>query len=202
MEVVNQAIGQGEVQVTPLQVARFIAAIGNGGTLYRPQLVEKVEPVDGDPPPWFSSPKHTARCPSSPSAWIVIQEAMISVVKNPRGTANFRLRGLSHPGGGQNRHGRIGHRNASCLVRGLYHGRRFTGLPDIAIAVILENQGEGSDWAAPVFQRPSWKPITTALRNPSYGMRDTSWRSTPIHPLPLAAFPPKRRSRRNKSMHA
>lgn len=39
---VNMSIGQGEVQVTPLQVARWFAAIANDGTLPTPHIVERV----------------------------------------------------------------------------------------------------------------------------------------------------------------
>ncbi|HQT92438.1 MAG TPA: penicillin-binding transpeptidase domain-containing protein, partial [Candidatus Kryptobacter bacterium] len=39
----NSAIGQGDDNVTPLQLALVYATIANGGTLYQPQLVRRIE---------------------------------------------------------------------------------------------------------------------------------------------------------------
>jgi len=152
IDVVNQAIGQGEVQVTPLQVARFIAALGNGGTLYRPQLVEKIVPVEGEPTTIFT-PEATSTLPVQPFRMEVIQQAMISVVADTRGTANFRLRGLSIPVAGKTGTAESGNGDSHAWFAGYTMAGESTGLRDIAIAVILENQGEGSDWAAPIFKR-------------------------------------------------
>lgn len=44
----NLCIGQGQLSVTPLQMAMAYAAIANGGTLYWPRLVSRIEPQDGD----------------------------------------------------------------------------------------------------------------------------------------------------------
>jgi penicillin-binding protein 2 len=153
IDVVNQAIGQGEVQVTPLQVARFIAAIGNGGTLYRPQLVEKIEPVEGGDPVMVFKPDSKGELPIQKFRLEVIQQAMIAVVEDSRGTANFRLRGLGIPVAGKTGTAESGSGDPHAWFAGYTMASESTGLPDIAIAVILENQGEGSDWAAPVFGR-------------------------------------------------
>jgi penicillin-binding protein 2 len=153
IDVVNQAIGQGEVQVTPLQVARFIAAIGNGGTLYRPQLVEKIEPVDGSAPIIVFKPEAAGTLPLQPFRLQLIQDAMVSVVENSLGTANFRLRGLRIPVAGKTGTAESGSGLPHAWFAGYTMASESTNKPDIAIAVILENEGEGSDWAAPVFQR-------------------------------------------------
>lgn len=152
IEVVNQAIGQGTVQVTPLQVARFIAAIGNGGTLFRPQLVEKIQPIEGSPTILFK-PEAQGTLPLTPERLKFIQDAMISVVEDPRGTANFRLRGLSIPVAGKTGTAESGDVRPHAWFAGYTMASENTGLPDIAIAVILEYAGEGSDYAAPVFKR-------------------------------------------------
>lgn len=159
VDVVNQAIGQGDMLVTPLQVARFIAALGNGGTLYRPQLVEKIQPIEG-PPTLVFKPEATGVLPVTTDRLQLIREAMILVVKDPNGTANFRLRGIQVPVAGKTGTAESGSGDPHAWFAGytlceedVANYPVCENKPDIAIAVVLENQGEGSDWAAPVFKR-------------------------------------------------
>ena len=152
IDMVNQSIGQGEVLVTPLQVARFMAALGNGGTLYRPQLVDSIVPVEGAATTIFE-PTAQGSLPIQSFRLDFLRDAMISVVKNPLGTATFRMRGLAIPVAGKTGTAESSSIDPHAWFAGYTMASESTNVPDIAIAVVLENQGEGSDYAAPVFKR-------------------------------------------------
>ena len=47
-DIANLSIGQGDVLVTPLQMAQAMAIIGNGGTFYQTRLVKQVQTVDSE----------------------------------------------------------------------------------------------------------------------------------------------------------
>lgn len=151
IDATNQAIGQGDMQVTPLQAARFAAAIGNGGTLYRPQLIEKIVPVSGDPVETFA-PKKAGALPVTPERLAAIQEGMRLVVDNQRGTAYFRLLGLMYPISGKTGTAQSGSGKPHSWFIGYTSAADRSARPDIAVAVIVENAGEGSDFAAPIFR--------------------------------------------------
>jgi penicillin-binding protein 2 len=51
-ETVSVAIGQGQVTVTPIQMARVAACVANGGHLVQPHLVRRVGRTDVPPPAW------------------------------------------------------------------------------------------------------------------------------------------------------
>ncbi len=147
---VNEAIGQDPVLVTPLQVARFMAALGNGGTLYRPQLIDHVQPVVGEPLEVFA-PEPQGQLDIRPETLEAIQQAMRMVVANPRGTAYHRLGSLRIPVAGKTGTAQTGGDPHAWFAGYTY--AEIEGVPDIAVAVIVENIGEGSQYAAPIFRR-------------------------------------------------
>jgi penicillin-binding protein 2 len=151
IDATNQAIGQGDVQVTPLQVVDFVAAIANGGTLYRPQLIEKIQPVEGDPVLVFK-PEARGTLQLNPANLETLQEAMIMVTQDSRGTANFNMRGIQFKVAGKTGTAESGSGLPHAWFAGYTMNAANTQKPDIAIAIIVENEGEGSDYAVPLFR--------------------------------------------------
>ena len=146
------AIGQSQILANPLQVARFMAAIGNGGTLYRPQVVEKIAGTDG-PAAFTFKAEAQGTLPVKPENLQVIQKAMGWVVSSPRGTAvdafeGFPYRVYGKTGTAQN--------DVTNYPHAWFAGYTDAGQPnrpDIAFAVVGEHAGEGSEIAAPIARR-------------------------------------------------
>jgi len=149
---VNMAIGQSFLTVTPLQVVHYMAAIGNGGTLYRPQLVNRIESVEGEIIDAFA-PEVQGTLPISNETLTTIQDAMVDVVRGERGTARNRFLGLNLNIAGKTGTATSGEYTESHAWFSGYTFEENENFPDIAIVVMLEYQGEGSDWAAPIFRR-------------------------------------------------
>ncbi len=152
IDAVNQAIGQGSMLVTPLQVASFIAAVGNGGTIYQPQVIERIEPPGGEPTHQLEPVVH-AELPVAEETLDVIRSAMVSVVEDPRGTAYRRFLNFPIPIAGKTGTAEVdGVRDPHAWFGGYTFAER-EDKPDIAVVVLVENVGEGSEYAAPIFKR-------------------------------------------------
>jgi penicillin-binding protein 2 len=139
--LLNLGIGQGELLVTPLQLATMTAVVANEGHAVRPHVVASIQ-GQGD----FKVPKPVEPGVVTDAAnWETVHLAMHKVTL-PGGTANASrtvpgMNVAGKTGTAQNPHGKD-HALFVCFAP--------LESPTIALAVVAENTGHGSDWAAPV----------------------------------------------------
>lgn len=151
----STSIGQGDVKVTPLQVALAYAAIANGGTLYFPEIIDHIETAEGTT--MFTYPprvRHTL--PFKPETLKVIRSGLDMVVNSEIGTAYaYRLPNVSaagKTGSAQVISKRVSANSVEFKYRDHAWFASFAPIddPQIAVAVFLEHGGSGSSSAGPV----------------------------------------------------
>ena len=137
LTIISIAIGQGEVNATPLQIANLAATIANRGYYYVPHVVRKVQ---GEPLDTVFTRKHMSK--ASREAYETIVEGMRSAVE--RGTCRSANRSdyevCGKTGTAQNR----GHDHS------VFMGFAPMNNPKIAVAVYVENGGWGADYGVPM----------------------------------------------------
>jgi penicillin-binding protein 2 len=139
--IVSLGIGQGELSVTPLQLANYVSLIANNGKSFRPHLVKGF--LDGNKKlvP-FKFPEIDTKV--SQSTMDIVKEGMFLVVNGSGTATSVRLPGIhvaGKTGTAQNPHGKD---HAWFIGFAPYED------PQIAVAVYVENAGFGATWAAPI----------------------------------------------------
>ncbi len=156
----NTAIGQGNTRVTLLQLALAYAAMANGGTLYAPQLVERIEAPDGSVIEEME-PRVRRRVSVAPAQLEWLRPVLEGVVNHESGTAfaariegGVGIAGKTGTAEVSSRGSRPGTnaRNAWYFTRshGWFAGFAPASDPDVAIALIVEHGGAGGRTAAPI----------------------------------------------------
>lgn len=177
----NAAIGQGNLEVTPLQLVMASAAIANDGWLYRPQIVRAITDTNGNVIREVQ-PELIRRIPIDPKHFQVVREGMrLSVTEGPNIAARDQCSGLSIAG-------KTGTAEFGPLItipapdgRGTREVRQshawFVGFapyddPEIEVLVLVEGAGDMNDGSATIAV-----PAVTQIMQAYFGV-------TPPDPLP------------------
>jgi penicillin-binding protein 2 len=141
-DTVNLAIGQGDMLATPIQIVRMYAAIANGGTLWRPQIVGRILTPSGEVS-HLSKPIADGHLPLTASQIRLLQAALVGVVQN--GTAKAAFAGFKYPVAGKTGTSQVTKKDDFAL----FAGYAPANAPRYAAVMVVEQGGHGGSIAAP-----------------------------------------------------
>lgn len=156
---ISLSIGQGELGITPLQMANVMAIVANRGFYYKPHLIKAIGEKK------IIKKEYTQKNSAGidPKYFDAVIEGMSRVVNSPNGTAyNAKIGYIEicgKTGTVQNPHGE----NHSVFVA--FAPREN---PKIAIAVVVENAGYGATWSAPIASLMIEKYLKDTISRPKY----------------------------------
>ena len=155
----NEAIGQGDALVTPLQLALAYGALANGGTLYSPEIVRAIETSDGEVAQEFPPRVRPHKVDVKPENLARVVDALRAVVDDPRGTA-YPVRDPALDIAGKTGTAQTGYipKKGDDAKRIAYYSRDHAWFaafaparaPEVAVVVFVEHGGSGPTVAAPV----------------------------------------------------
>ncbi|HEX8954206.1 MAG TPA: penicillin-binding protein 2 [Polyangia bacterium] len=168
--LLNTAIGQGDTKATVLQVAMAYAALANGGKLWVPQIVERVQSPDGRTVQAFE-PRLRRQIAASADTLQKVRAALYDAVNHPKGTSwAARVPGLEVAGktgtaqtGKNHKEGAEGDENNS---HSWFASFAPYSKPEIAVVVLIEHGGFGAKASTPTameiyegyFHKPHYEP--------------------------------------------
>jgi len=147
-DAVLQSIGQGDVEVTPLQIARLYALIANGGSLVTPYIGASVVGQDGTVRETFEAAPGE-RVPVDPYVLAAIRRGLEGAVQDPDGTAYAAFSGFPIPVAGK---------TGTAEKKGKRDFAWFAGYapatnPELVVVCVIEQGGFGGETAAPAVRQ-------------------------------------------------
>lgn len=146
----NVAIGQGDVQISPLQLATAYAALGNDGTVYSPHTAQALLDRDTSTPTRTIKPRVESVVESSPANFAAVREGLVAVTT--QGTAASAFEGFPlgrYPVAAKTGTADLNGKSASAWFASYAPAND----PQYSIVVMLEEGGHGGQVSAPVARK-------------------------------------------------
>lgn len=149
----NISVGQGDLKVSPLQMADAIAAVANSGISYKPHLVTQILD-DQNRVIKAIKPEVAHKVPVSGDNYQVIQNAMRQVVAAPNGTGCcLTEKSLPRLVAGKTGTAETGGYTGTALPHAWFEAYAPFGNPHIVVVIMVQNSGEGAQFALPAVRQ-------------------------------------------------